>query len=268
MGGADAEGAGGAGVSESGDSTEHAGVEDESILTRQAAAPDEIVRYGTLPDQFAEVRHGAREAAASRPLLMLLHGGFWRPAYDLRHMSPLAVALAVEGWTTANVEYRRIPGKPQAGADDLQCAVRALPDTVSGHNGRVALIGFSAGGHWALWLAGKRAPVNAVVALAPVASLAIARELRLSRDAVGEFLGPEAECWRDWDPASLPSSPTPAVILHGDRDLIVPLQVTREYLKSHTSANLHLQAQVGHFSLIDPQSVVFPALLSGLLAAT
>jgi acetyl esterase/lipase len=85
--------------------------EDLSVLTRGAPPPRARIDYGAHPDQHALVWPGAT-AAAARPLVLLLHGGFWRPAYNLAHMSPMAAALAAAGWMVANVEYRRIPGYP------------------------------------------------------------------------------------------------------------------------------------------------------------
>jgi acetyl esterase/lipase len=80
--------------------------EGRSVLTRAARAADQSVRYGTEPENVAEVWQGAR---ADRPLIVMIHG-VWRPEYDRAHTAPMCEALADAGWTTATIEYRREPG--------------------------------------------------------------------------------------------------------------------------------------------------------------
>ena len=44
------------------------------------------------------------------PLVVLLHGGFWKSEWDRRHTRPMARALAEAGCTVATPEYRRVGG--------------------------------------------------------------------------------------------------------------------------------------------------------------
>ena len=47
---------------------------------REAPVPDHLLTYGTLPDQVADCYLSADPGeAATRPLLLLIHGGYWRP---------------------------------------------------------------------------------------------------------------------------------------------------------------------------------------------
>ena len=39
---------------------------------------------------------------------MVIHGGFWKAAYDLSLGRPLAASLAEHGWAAWNIEYRRV----------------------------------------------------------------------------------------------------------------------------------------------------------------
>ncbi len=57
--------------------------EDLSILTRTANPPEVTIRYGDEPDQIADIRYGTR--GSDLPLLVLIHGGFWKPEYDRAH---------------------------------------------------------------------------------------------------------------------------------------------------------------------------------------
>ena len=212
---------------------------DDSVLTRMAPPPLARIAYGSHAEQYALVWQGGA-VAATRPLVLLLHGGYWRPAYDLAHMNSMAAVLAAEGWTVANVEYRRIPGHPEAMAEDLHLALQALLARTSPHNGRVLVAGFSAGGHLALWLAATHASQPAT---APVASLERALQLRLSNAAVSEFLGSAATTLTDWDPEVRPDSQRPVFILHGDADDTVPLELSQRYLARHRHARLKVLSQ-------------------------
>ena len=91
------------------------------------------VAYGEQPQQFADLYlpdgepHG-REAA---PVVVLIHGGFWRAQYELDLMSPLAEDLAQSGYAAWNIEYRRV-GQPGGGwpgtLHDVAAAIDRLAD--------------------------------------------------------------------------------------------------------------------------------------------
>ncbi len=112
-------------------------MEDRSVLER-AARPADAEMY------FGDPR---------RPVIALIHGGFWRPEYDLTHLRPMASALADLGWPVALLEYTRIPGRPDLMVADIKRAMDSLPDDI-------IVMGHSAGGHLALWAAGYRAGLH------------------------------------------------------------------------------------------------------------
>lgn len=236
--------------------------DDRSVLTRPASAPDAVVSYGDEAWQIADVRHGL----ARHALLIMIHGGFWRPEYDRTHTGPLCVALAAAGWTTASIEYRRIPARPQATLDDVLLAVEQLPALIQHHNGRVIVMGHSAGGHLALWAATQRATtcMHGVLALAPVADLQVAHRLRLDGDAVPSFLGGEPQQHAAIDPAQLATPSIPVTIVHGTADSIVPPAVAESYCLRHPDTRLVLLPDAGHFALIDPLSAAWPAVIAEL----
>jgi acetyl esterase/lipase len=240
--------------------------EDRSVLSRPASGPDLVLRYGPDADHVCDVRSGGPRAAG-RPLVVLLHGGFWRPEYDRVHVRPMTEALAAHGWSTVTPEYRRIPGRPDATTADVRAALREVgrrPEPVAPSDGRVVLVGHSAGGHLAL-RAAAAAPegVTGVLALAPVADLGLAEALRLDTDAVEAFLGGPAAGRADLDPVRSPA-PTAAVrILHGVGDGIVPLLLSESYRRRHAGTVL-TAVRTGHFSLIDPAAAVWPTVLDEL----
>ena len=225
----------------------------------------QLLRYGALPDQTIELT-GGTGTAASRPLIVLVHGGFWKPLHDRTHMQPLAAALAAAGWSVANIEYRRVPGDPDATLGDVTAACRALRSAAVPHDGRVIAVGFSAGGHLALWLAAisKDSSLCAAVGMAPVADLARAQELGLGDGAVAAFLGAHSARRATLDPCRLPAPRRPVSLLHGECDTVVPIKVSESYLAAHPHAQLVRVPALGHMPVIDPAAAAWPLLVAEL----
>lgn len=248
------------------------------MLNRLEPGPDAILRYAGHADAVVDVHLPLNRGPA--PLLVLLHGGFWRQGYDRRHTRPLAGALRDAGWCVATPEYRRTGGAGgwPATFDD----VAALRDRLVGllHDalpGRVAdvdptLVGHSAGGHLALWWAvTDRSPAapRRTVALAPVADLARAYAERLGDDAVAALIGGAADHpdrYADADPAArMRAGELPAgevLLVHGTHDAQVPVQHTRD-LATDTGVR-HVEPDCDHFALIDPLSPTWPVVVSAL----
>jgi acetyl esterase/lipase len=221
--------------------------ENRSVLTREAREPDELLRYGDHADQVMDVWH----AKSYRPLVVFIHGGFWRPEYDRTHARPLGEALADEGWPVASLEYRREPGQPDLTTGDVRTALDRLPDLMDVHAGFV-LIGHSAGGHLALWAAATLNPVRlrGTVALAPVADLLMADRLGLDDGAVQDFVGSGVR--NDLDPVHLPAPIMPVSMVHGTADARVPITVAESYWTVHPTARLVRVEGAGHYEVIDP----------------
>ncbi|HEY6455797.1 MAG TPA: alpha/beta hydrolase [Steroidobacteraceae bacterium] len=239
--------------------------EDESVLSRNAEPADRTLAYGEEPDQNIEVRDG-RDGAAQRPLLILLHGGYWRPDIDRRHMRPMAQALAAAGWTVALPEYARVAQNPAPMLADLTRVLTQSPPHIARHNGGVILIGHSAGGHLALWASAARICPTLVgtMALAPVADLLLAHELGLGSGAVLRFLGCEPVSRPDLDPRQMSAPVTPTIIVHGTEDVMVPSLISESYVAAHSTVTLIRVAGAGHFALIDPQAQAWPIVMEQL----
>jgi acetyl esterase/lipase len=224
-----------------------------------------LLRYGALPDQIIDLTAGNGKAA-SRPLIVLMHGGFWKPLYDRTHMQPLAAALTAAGWSVANIEYRRVPGDPDVTLDDITNAYAALRTTVVPHDGRKLAVGFSAGGHLALWLAATTKDVSlcGAIGMAPVADLALAQELGLGDGAVELFLGTQLSRRATLDPCRLRAPACAVSLLHGDRDCAVPIAVSESYLATYPHTHLVRVPALGHMPLIDPSAAAWPLLVAEL----
>jgi pimeloyl-ACP methyl ester carboxylesterase len=204
----------------------------------------ETLAYGRHPDQAVDLRRGGPQTA------ILLHGGFWRPAFTRANTRALAVDLALRGWTTWNVEYRRTGVH-----DTLEDVAAALALT-----GRGTAIGHSAGGHLALWAAGTGA-VDRAVALAGVSDLARGARERIGANAVAEFAGPEPPA--DADPMRRLPLVVPALLVHGTEDDRVPVEYSRSFAAASGAELLELPG-VGHFEPIDPRSDAWAAVLERL----
>lgn len=237
-------------------------VEDRTVLEREAPAPHGTWAYGDGPDEVADLYLPDPDAPAAPPVL-LVHGGFWRPEYDRAHLRPMAAALAAAGHATVLVEYPRRPGRPDATVDAVRAALAAVSDVV---DGPVVVVGHSAGGHLALLAAqpaGTKA--RAVLALAPVADLALADRLGLDDGAVRAFLGRPAVDCPDLDPAALPRPAIPVTLVHGAADTLVPLELSESYFSTGPSQLVVLDG-IGHFEPIDPLSAAWPVVIAELSA--
>ena len=228
--------------------------EDLSILTRTANPPDATIRYGDEPDQIADIRYGTR--GSDLPLLVLIHGGFWKPEYDRAHAEAMSTALAEAGWTTLTLEYRRISGQPDVTTQDIVTALDVLPAQVERHNGKLLLVGHSAGGHLVLWAAAQNstASIQGVLALAPAADLEMAHTMKLGDGAVERFLGQGPANRQDLNPMLMPTPNTAVTILHGEQDEIVPPVVAESYCAVFANTRMLQLHDSGHFALIDPAS--------------
>ncbi|PWR07623.1 alpha/beta hydrolase [Micromonospora acroterricola] len=252
-----------------------------AVLTRPAPAPDRTVAYGDHPDQVADLRLPAGSGSA-RPLVVVVHGGFWRAEYDRRHTGPLAAALAAAGYPVAQLEYRRT-GQPGGGwpntLTDVLTGVAELPRLVDeALPGRVSrdapiLVGHSAGGHLALYAAATApATVGGVLALAPVADLGAAYRQDLDSGAVAALLGggPEEvpDRYAAADPRSLVPIRTRTVVMHGSEDQQVPVAMSRDFVAAARTAGSHISLVelpgCEHFGLIDPESSAWPRVLGML----
>jgi len=244
--------------------------------TASLSSERSVQRYGDDRSQLGELFLPRR--ANGVPVAVVLHGGFWRDAYDRHLMDGLCEDLAGSGWAAWNLEYRRLGsggGWPEtfldvaAGIDELLAlAGRELDLSV------VVTIGHSAGGHLALWAAARRglppeAPgarprvlVTHAVAQAGVVDLAEAARLRLSRGAAEELLhaSPEDAPGRYVlaSPAERLPLGVPQLLVHGERDDVVPPEMSRAYARDATAAgdavDLAMHAQLGHFEHLEPGS--------------
>lgn len=257
-------------------------VDSRAVLTRAAPAPDVTVAYGEHQNQIADLRRPTNRADGPRPLVIVVHGGFWRAEYDRTHTGLMAADLAARGYPVAQLEYRRT-GQPGGGwpgtLDDVLAGVSALPELAITafpglvHPGPPILLGHSAGGQLALITAACLAEqVRGVLALAPIADLRRAYELDLDDGAVAALLGggprEVPERYAVANPCECVPPRSRVVVIHGELDQQVPIDMSRSYATAAATAGGDIYLievkDCEHFGLIDPTGVHWPWVLVAL----
>jgi acetyl esterase/lipase len=222
--------------------------------------------YGPGPRQFGE--WWAPDGPGPFPLVMLVHGGYWRPAYDLSLENDVAQTLQSKGFLVWNVEYSPAGSTwPQTLADVAAAYAYGAADPRV-DPARIAVVGHSAGGHLALWLASASSRTTGptptlVVGQAAVACLALAWEQRLGGGAVELFTGGPPhrvpERFAAADPLALLPTGVRTVLLHGVDDDVVPMAQSERYARASGAGLIRLPG--GHFEHLDPKSAAVEALL-------
>jgi|SRR5579859_4348372 len=245
----------------------------EDILSRQPPPADRRLTYGFDSNQFLDLRLPAGRKERS-PLLIHIHGGYWRAKYNLDHAGHLCAAFTAKGLTTANLEYRRVGDDGGAWPGtfaDIRAAYQFLlhkGQTYNFDSQKIVAMGHSAGGQLALCLAAHEPSVTRVISLAGVVDLRRAYELHLSNDAVVEFLrGTPTEVpdhYREADPMQL-SIHARQWLIHGKSDDVVPPAFSHDYVvaKKRLTGNKKEDADLleipdaDHFDVIDPRSTAW-----------
>ena len=217
--------------------------------------------YGDDPSQFGEL-------TGEGPVAVLIHGGFWRDRYDRTLMHPLVDDLVERGWAAWNIEYRRLGsggGVPET-LDDVAAAIDALADLDGVDLSRVVTIGHSAGGHLAAWAATRENPrvaVTAVVSQAGVLDVRRAWELGLSDNVAQDFLRGDIENARLASPIERLPLGVPALLVHGGRDDIVPVEISERFARE-SGASLVVEPEEDHFGHLDPENPMWQAVVKWL----
>jgi acetyl esterase/lipase len=244
-----------------------------SILERPAPPPALTIPYGPDPDQVIDLRLPTRTPAQ---LIVLVHGGFWRAAYDRTHLGPMAQALADLGYVVAVPEYRRT-GWPDT-FDDIAAVFDQVSGLAAAHGadtGQITWAGHSAGGHLVLWAAARPyfpasspwcggCDATRVVSLAGCSSLRLCAAWNLSDGAVRDLMGgaPDEvpERYAAADPAALIPPSVPVRLLHGTADDQVPPGMSQAF----QVGRLTEIPGAGHYDLIDPATPAWGTVLSAL----
>ena len=199
-------------------------------------------------------------SATPRPAVLFLHGGGWENGDKEDHT--VAALLASNGFVAATINYR-LSGEATfpAAVEDSKCAVRYLRAHAARYGidpDRIGAMGSSAGGHLAMLTgcADEKAGlegsggwqdvssrVKAVVSYFGPSDFTVG-EMGVetaSVDLVQKFLGGTSEgkpeLYRRASPITYvsPNAP-PLLLIHGDRDNVVPIEQSERMLRAYREA--------------------------------
>ena len=216
--------------------------------------PSEPISYGLSPDQVGELR--LPRGPGPHPIIVLIHGGFWRHQWTLDTLDALAADLTDRGFATWNIEYSRAGLGMSLASNDVALAIEHLQkvcDPLGIDMGRLGLLGHSAGGQLALEAAKSANPALAV-SLGGVTDLVRAIEEELGNGAAPLFLaGRSAEAH---SPAHLLPIGSPLLLAHGTADKNVPIHYSDDLAKEAEIAGdsvTYLRFEgLDHMDVIDP----------------
>jgi acetyl esterase/lipase len=246
-------------------------------------------RYGPHASQCADLYLPV--GSGPHPVMILIHGGSWQKRYGRIFTRGLAGDLLRRGWAVWNIEYRRVGaggGWPTTFAD-----VAAAIDHLAALEeerldlGRVTFLGHSAGGHLALWAAGRpnlpagapgaldgapRVRPRRVISQAGVADLADAYRRwhgGVVRDLIGGAPDQVPERYAAGDPIRLLPLEMPVLIVHGVNDETVSIELSRGYVDATRAAGgeaelVEIQGEAGHRTHLDPRGEAWAAVVERL----
>ncbi len=259
-------------------------------------APDATIAYG--PDSYQKVDVWLPKGTAKHPVVLMIHGGCWQTGIaDRTLMNWIADDLRRHGIAVWNIDYRGVD-RPGGGYPGTFLDTAAAADALAANAGRfhldtrrIVAVGHSAGGHLALWLAGRHriATTSALhaahpIAIAHVVSLGGLPDLEATAaspdngcgtEIVARLTGPvtpaHPDVFADTSvPRLLPLGVTQDLV-NGENDRIIPPRLGTGYIDQATKAGdratLHRVDHTGHVELIAPESAAWKKARSLIEAA-
>ncbi len=253
----------------------------------KASVPENILRYADHPRGFAELRMPQGEGPF--PLAVIYHGGCWKTGIASQaYMAPLATRWQQLGIATLNVDYREVGdggGWPGSFAD-WAASAKLIDHVLGRYNvdpGRITLVGHSAGGLPAVWLAsaqGTDGPVGQRKATIARAAIVLdgpgdvgaeqpAFDALCQFSAVDPFMGamPADNPARYGAISPATHAPQLAELLFVQARLPAPSAATQAAL-AKGGARVTVRENIGqsHFAIITPGNLVYDANEPAMLA--
>ena len=253
------------------------------LTSRARPAPDATISYGSDPYQKVDV--WLPSGNGPHPVVLMVHGGCWTTSIaDRTLMNWIADDLRKHGVAVWNIDYRGVdrPGGGYPGTfRDVAAAADALAANAAQYRlrtDRIIAVGHSAGGHLALWLAGrprieKASPLHVThpIRIAHVVSLGGLPDLEATAASpdngcgtavIAKLTGPKTamhpDVFRDTSVPRLLPIGVGQDLVNGENDRIIPMRLGTGYVDQATQAGdratLHRVDRTGHIELIAPES--------------
>lgn len=248
------------------------------LLERPRPAADAEIRYGD--NQLQVVDLWLPKGKGPHPTVLMVHGGCWQTEIaDRRIMDWIADDLRKRGIAVWNIDYR---GVDRAGGGypgtflDAGAAADALRDHAARYHlniSRLVAVGHSAGGHLALWLAGRsRLPADSALRqgtplpIATVISLGGLPDLEEAARPPGSGCGTEViarltgsgrpDVFADTSVPRLAPLGVPQILINGAEDRIIPTSYAEDYARQMRAAGDRVEVRMipdtGHVELVAP----------------
>jgi acetyl esterase/lipase len=247
-----------------------------ALLERERPQPSTTIRYGADPLQVVDLWLPAGKGP--HPTAIMVHGGCWQTEIaDRRIMNWIADDLARRGVAVWNIDYRGVDregGGYPGTFRDAAAAADALRSHAKAHNldiSRLVATGHSAGGHLALWLAGRHrlpagSPLRSAnpIPIRTVVSLGGLPDLEEAARPPGSGCGTEVIAKISGGRFAETSVPRLAplgvrqILVNGLQDRIIPTAYAEGYAAPMRAAGdkvtVRLVDRTGHVELIAPET--------------
>jgi acetyl esterase/lipase len=259
------------------------------LLRRPRPQPSLTLAYGD--DPYQKVDLWLPDGAGPHPVVLMVHGGCWQTEIaDRSLMSWIAADLRGRGIAVWNIDYRGVD-RPGGGYPGTFLDSAAAADALRRHApayrldlDRLVAVGHSAGGHLALWLAG-RSRIGADSPLRPadplpirhVVSLGGLPDLEQAARPPGSGCGTEVIArltggrFADTSVPNLAPIGAAQTLINGDRDRIIPTHYAGDYADRMRAAGdrvrVRIVANQGHVELVTPDTPAWAAAVEAIEGA-
>lgn len=262
----------------------------QDLIARPRPEADATIAYG--PDQMQKVDLWLppkdRWGVGPFPVVLMVHGGCWTTSVaDRSLMDWIAGDLRASGVAVWNIDYRGVDraggGYPGTFSDAAKAADQLAVDASKYHLDlhRLVAVGHSAGGHLALWLAGRERlpatsplrtthplPIHHVVSLGGLPDLeatALALDNGCGTAVVAQLVGmptsAHPDVYADTSVTRLLPLGAEQALVNGADDRIIPRRLATGYVAKAKAAGdrvtLTLVPDTGHVELIAPDSAAW-----------